>query len=318
MIAKFLSCDWGTTSFRLRLIDAATCHVLMEEKNQKGISAMYHSWQQANTSGETRFGFYLAVIDEAISELESRMSVSLSDTPLVISGMASASIGMMELPYAILPFPVDGSGPLVHILSESKEIQRPIYLVSGARDEDDIMRGEETQLIGAMQLPAPAKQLFIFPGTHSKHVTVEDTQVVSVKTYMTGEVFDLLSKKSVLAHSIEEGTVLETPSNKHAFEKGVRDSMDGDLLHHAFHVRTNDLFSVFSKLENYFYLSGLLIGSELNRLNKNDYHQVTLVSNKEMYELYSTAFKIAGADNVRHCDANEALTRGQLLILKHT
>ncbi|MBV9987915.1 MAG: 2-dehydro-3-deoxygalactonokinase [Chitinophagaceae bacterium] len=312
---KFLSCDWGTSSFRLRLVNAHTAHVVRGEKNQKGIAAIYTLWKQANANIETRLSFYLSVINEAISEFENKLGISLDDVPLVISGMASASIGMMELPYAMLPFPVDGSGPVVQIINRNEEIARPIYIVSGARSENDVMRGEETQLVGAIQSPSREKQLFIFPGTHSKHVTVENNQAVSIKTYMTGEIFELLAEKSVLAHSIEEATGLEHTSNQNAFEKGVRHSMEHDLLHHAFLVRTNDLFSLATKQENHYYLSGLLIGSELNRLNNSDYPIITLVSDKKLHELYAIALKIKGFDNVQYYDAAEALVRGQLLIL---
>lgn len=312
---KFLACDWGTSSFRLTLVDAATCTVLAEEKNQEGISATFNLWKQSNTNVDTRLAFYLTVISEAVRKLEKKMAVSLDHTPVVISGMASASIGMIELPYARMPFSLDGTGLVVHTLPAVADFQHPVFMISGARDENDVMRGEETQLIGAAQVSSGEDQLYIFPGTHSKHITVKNEKVVAVKTYMTGEFFALLSRKSVLAHSIEEGQGLTISSNKLSFEKGVKDSSSPDLLHNAFLIRTNDLFKIATKQENYYYLSGLLIGTELSGLVNSDLRVITLVCNREMFDLYSVAFEIAGITNIQFCNADEAVMKGQSIIL---
>lgn len=314
---KFLACDWGTSTFRLRLVDEATCSVIAERRSQQGISDTYHRWKQTNTTPESRPGFYLTVINEAIRQFEINLSISLENIPVVISGMASASIGMIELPYARLPFSIDGAGLVVHTLPPTPDFQHPVCMISGARDENDVMRGEETQLIGASQFSSPEEQLYIFPGTHSKHITVKNGKAVAVKTYMTGEFFELLSKKSILSHSIEEGQGLDISSNKLSFEKGIEVGLQSDLLHHAFLVRTNDLFSAASKQENYYYLSGLLIGAELSRLTKGNFPFIALVSNQAMFDLYSLALQISGINNIQFCNADEAIIKGQHAILQN-
>ncbi len=82
-----------------------------------------------------------------------------------------------------------------------------------------------------------AEQLYIFPGTHSKHIIVKDGAVVAFTTYMTGEFFALLSKQSILHTSVEKHTD-SAPSA--SFMNGVEDATKGNLLHLAFMVRTND------------------------------------------------------------------------------
>ncbi|MES2373224.1 MAG: 2-dehydro-3-deoxygalactonokinase [Bacteroidota bacterium] len=313
---KFLACDWGTTHFRLRLVDGNTCIVLAEEKNQKGISETYSLWRQTNTRIETRPAFYLSIINEAIRKFEKEIGLSLDHIPVVISGMASASIGMLELPYARLPFLIDGSGLVVQTVSSTSDFQHPVFMISGARDENDVMRGEETQLIGASQFSSAEEQLYIFPGTHSKHIKVKNRSAFTVKTYMTGEFFELLSKKSILSHSIEEDKDLEELSNKLSFEKGVASGLSSDLLHNAFLVRTNDLFKTATKQENYYFLSGLLIGTELSGLRNGDFPLITLVSNEAMFDLYSLALQIAGINNIQFCNADEAIIKGQSIILR--
>ncbi|MES2328649.1 MAG: 2-dehydro-3-deoxygalactonokinase [Bacteroidota bacterium] len=312
---RFLSCDWGTTTFRLRLIDAVDCAVIAEERNRQGIADTYAAWKQTNSAIETRPAFYLSIIDNAINKIETKLNTSLVEIPLVISGMASANIGMIELPYAMLPFSIDGSGLVVHNLPATKDFAHNSFIISGARDTEDVMRGEETQLVGVAAIASQEKQLFIFPGTHSKHIIVKNKQAISVKTYMSGEFFELLSKKSVLALSIEQGDDSEAPLNKQAFEKGVKDSLLSDLLHHSFLVRTNDLFHSCTKQENYYYLSGLLIGTELNKLTDTDFDHITVVANEALSNSYSLVFAILNIKNTSFVNVDEAIVKGQQIIL---
>src|SRR5450432_1404958 len=123
--------------------------------------------------------------------------------------MASSTLGMVELPYKELPFLADGSDLRVETIYANGLFHHDVLLISGARTGDDVMRGEETQLVGcalgAGYATQAGEQVFIFPGTHSKHVVVREGRVIAFKTYMTGEFFELLSKKSILAGDVEAG-----------------------------------------------------------------------------------------------------------------
>ncbi len=125
------------------------------------------------------------------------------------------------------------------------------------------MRGEETQLIGCME---QGDGWYVFPGTHSKHILVNNNEIVDFSTYMTGEFFGLLSEMSLLGGSVEKNEDLNEARNMGSFERGVQHAAGANLLHAAFRVRTNDLFGKLSAKENYHYLSGLLIGTELQDL----------------------------------------------------
>jgi 2-dehydro-3-deoxygalactonokinase len=179
------------------------------------------------------------------------------------------------------------------------------------------MRGEETQLAGCVH-PDDEERLFIFPGTHSKHVLVKNGWITDIKTYMTGEFFDILSKKSVLAVSVEEGDGLRNYKNNKSFEKGVADSTGSNLLHIAFWVRTNDLFDKLTKQENYYYLSGLLIGTELAEITGVMNKKITLVISEGMKQFYTTALKVQeiqeGKSSFAIENADMALIKGQLNI----
>ena len=175
------------------------------------------------------------------------------------------------------------------------------------------MRGEETQLVGCLDEDIVKEQLFVFPGTHSKHVIVKDRIVVDFKTHMTGEFFELLSKKSILSSNVEGGDLSE-PSLE-SFKKGVKESLVSELLHSSFLVRTNHLFHKLSKQENYFYLSGLMIGAELKEAAKN-YKDIILISDQPLSKLYETAFEILKEKNsfLKVKNASEAILNGQVKI----
>ncbi len=105
----FISCDWGTSTFRIRLVDASSQTILGEVKSNQGIAETHELWKQSQQDEEKRFSFYLSFIQHQLERLQEQVTVSLLDLPLIVSGMASSSIGMVKLPYKELPFAIDGS-----------------------------------------------------------------------------------------------------------------------------------------------------------------------------------------------------------------
>lgn len=314
---NFLSCDWGTTAFRLRLIDAVNCKVVQEEHTQQGIAATFQQWKETGKSEEGRLFFYLNIINEHIKTIEKKTGTSLDEVPLIISGMASSTIGMADLPYKDIPFSIDGSDLIMHTMPASIGFKHSVTLISGARTEDDVMRGEETKLIGCtVDVSDKSNHLFIFPGTHPKHVHVENDKVTAFKTYMTGEFFDLLSTKSILSVSVAEGEGFENPNNVEAFKKGVKDTFASNILHTCFFVRTNNVFNKLTKHENYYYLSGLLIGSELKDVKNLTNSKITIVGNEAITQYYTTALHTIGLPLIETQGADEALIKGQLKIFQ--
>ncbi|WP_065814187.1 2-dehydro-3-deoxygalactonokinase [Hymenobacter sp. DG25B] len=295
----FFSCDWGTSSFRLLLVERHTLTVLAQVSSREGNAAIDKSWQQAKQPPAQRLDFYLGVLQPHLQKLEVIMKMSLKGVPIVISGMASSTIGMAELPYKPLPFATDGTNLQTKYLPPTARFEQPILLISGVKSEDDVMRGEETQLVGCALENTPQLQLFLHPGTHTKHVQVQHGRAVSLTTYMTGEVFSLLSKESILAASVEEGGQLEEGNNQQWFAKGIQDSQQANLLHNAFLVRTQDLFRKATRQENYFYLSGLVIGSECQDLVRNLPARIVLAGKPVLVAHYSAALHVLGiADKV--------------------
>ena len=314
---KFISCDWGLSSFRLRVVDTADLKIIAEERSDIGVAKTFELWRQQNADEPQRLAFYLDVIRQAVKVMEKRGGLHFAGLPLIISGMASSSIGMINLSYKTFPFAANGSDLITHLLKDDHEFFEKIIIVSGVATDDDVVRGEETQLVGSF-LPTDKNQVFVFPGTHSKHIFTSDNHAVKVNTYMTGEFFELLSKVSVLSVSVAKESELQHNENRHSFEMGVRDSAGSNLLQNCFKVRTNDLFNKFSKTENYYYLSGLLIGTELMQLVQSGGSNVTLVADHLLGPLYETAFKAMNQNKseLQIKNADDSLVAGQFQILK--
>ncbi len=205
----FLSCDWGTSTFRLRWVTGLECRVVREIREQVGIKALYEEALRigAKTEG-ARAEVFTRFLHQKLAELGANQEFSGSGLPLVISGMASSSVGWRELPYAPTPFPLDGSG----LRSEEVTWSKPdwigtTHLISGLAHQHDMMRGEETEIIGLMAGPSLAamreRALLILPGTHSKHVWIDDQSVVDFRTFMTGELFEVLGRHSLLRASVD-------------------------------------------------------------------------------------------------------------------
>ncbi|WP_216690089.1 2-dehydro-3-deoxygalactonokinase [Hymenobacter siberiensis] len=318
-ITTFLSCDWGTTSFRLRLVERETRKILAGASSKEGNAATAGRWQQAGQPPEQRVAFYLTIVRRHIQQMAAAAQTTLAGVPVVISGMASSTIGMAELPYKPLPFAVDGSDLLTQTIAPTVDFPHPVLLISGVRSADDVMRGEEVQLVGCGFENTPEEQLFLHPGTHAKHVTVQHGQATALKTYMTGELFALLATQSILAASVEAEGMLAEGRHQQWFARGVLEGQQVNLLHNAFMVRTNDLFSQNSKSENYFYLSGLLIGSECHELLAHRPARIVLAGEPVLVDLYGAALRVLGIAHkcpVTTKTAEEVTLNGQLAVLK--
>lgn len=306
----FLSCDWGTSSFRLRLIQVADLKIIGEEKTDRGIAEIFNLWKQTGAGESERFKFYQSYITEQIEALHEKVSISLDKVPVVLSGMSSSTIGMLDLAYKELPFLLDGSDLKTETIQG--EGANPFIIISGVRTADDVIRGEETKVVGCSRIldQTHPEKLLILPGTHSKHILIKDGKAVGFKTYMTGEFFDLLSNQSILSSSIEKGGDFKEQANQESFKKGVQNSLTNSLLHACFMVRTNQIFDKLLKQQNFFYLSGLLIGTELKE-ELTCKAPVYLVSGSKFNIYYTLACDVLAIPVVKQIDGDTALIEGQ-------
>lgn len=303
-MTSFFSCDWGTTTFRLRRVKAATGDVMDERREAFGAKLLFSSFAPGDTTArEEAFANFLR---EQLCRMAGNDMASLDGASVIISGMASASIGWRELPYSHVPVDLDGS----NLTQDSFELdlgdnrRMRIHLISGVRAENDMMRGEETEILGLFfggrQARIAEDGMAVLPGTHSKHVRLRNRQITAFRTYMTGELFDVLSAHSLLRASVQptdgapSSTLLE-PAAHEAFVAGVRASSVSGLAGSLFQTRVRTVLQNVPPTVNRWFLSGLLIGSELVDLRAQQLNVPVLLAAAEPLHLaYRAAFEVLG------------------------
>jgi len=252
-VPRSIGIDWGTSSLRASLFDGAG----------RVLETRVRPWGIRSLPAE---GF-----DAALSDLLSGWPLC----PTCASGMVGSRQGWHEVPYVDAPANADA---LIRGLFQVRAANgRDVSIIPGVRDSagPDVMRGEETQVIGALvQHPELAiSSQMILPGTHSKWVDVADGYIVRFTTVMTGEIYALLHEHSIL------GTATRTTTDAslgEAFDEGVRAaraSGNAGVLTRLFSARALMLEGRLDENKVSDYLSGLLIGEEWRSMLASDWLQ---------------------------------------------
>jgi len=246
--SSFIGIDWGTTHRRASLLGA----------NGEQL-AQQHDAQGALASAG-RFG-------AALDELLAAWPDLAVDTPVVMAGMVGSALGWQEVPY------LDAAEPLRELPAHAVPVQgaaagRDWRLVPGLRwrgerGQVDVMRGEETQLLGALQLLGPEADdgCYVLPGTHSKWVQLQGGRIRSLRTCMSGELFALLRQQGTLSAAMQAAPADAEPDPQ-AFAAGVADAAEGVLSHTLFGARARVVTGAMPAAAAAAYVSGLLIGAE--------------------------------------------------------
>jgi 2-dehydro-3-deoxygalactonokinase len=285
-VKQLVGLDWGTSSLRAALLDGEG-QVLEERSLPRGILTV-------------AAGDFPAVFDEACGDW-----MRGGNTLALIAGMAGSRQGWIEAPYCPCPAGfADIAGRLAWV-----EPAR-IAIVPGLSCEQhgvpDVMRGEETQVIGALQLLRVERGLFVLPGTHSKWVRVAGGRIQVFSTFMTGEFYALLRQHSILARTLAEG---DGELDTQAFLRGMKHALQsGNLLHAAFSARTLSLFDRLPAAAAPSYLSGLVIGEELRSQQLAVAGPVVIVGAPALAQRYELALQALGVP--ARAAGSEATWRG--------
>jgi 2-dehydro-3-deoxygalactonokinase len=281
--------DWGTSRIRLWVV-ARDGAVLGESRGEEGMRRCLE------------YGFARA--------LATRLAAAggRAGLPVMICGMAGARGAWREAPY------LDTPTALARISREAapvEDAEGDVRILPGVAQRDpaapNVMRGEETQLLGAVGAGDDA--VVCLPGTHCKWVEVRDGAIRRFSTFMTGETFEALTRHTILAQSAGSASFA---ADHPAFARAVAASLadPAGALARAFEVRAAQLLGFESADDGAAHLSGLLIGAEVGaarRLHANA--RVTLVASGAIAGLYQAALEVSGAE-VRPVDADEAARRG--------
>eukprot|EP00036_Acanthoecidae_sp_10tr_P010579 CAMPEP_0182926006 /NCGR_PEP_ID=MMETSP0105_2-20130417/10776_1 /TAXON_ID=81532 ORGANISM="Acanthoeca-like sp., Strain 10tr" /NCGR_SAMPLE_ID=MMETSP0105_2 /ASSEMBLY_ACC=CAM_ASM_000205 /LENGTH=430 /DNA_ID=CAMNT_0025063877 /DNA_START=15 /DNA_END=1307 /DNA_ORIENTATION=- len=289
---RIVAVDWGTSSFRAWLLSARG-RPLAFTRSDGGMSKM------ARETAELTAAAY----EEHLQAKVGAWIEAYPHLPVMVCGMAGANKGWIEAPYATCPVSVASVAPQLVPVPNSMEWK--IHLIPGltctaeptevAPSERDVMRGEETMILGLMTQTRLTDGVICMPGTHSKWVVVKDGLVQSFRTFMTGEIFRLMSRNSILRHSVDgEGFADQDEAAKAGFLDGVRrgHAAPQELTHALFAVRTRSLDGESAGVLRG-YLSGLLIGAELAGTEIPE--TVHLVASGDTADKYTAAIEACGA-----------------------
>jgi 2-dehydro-3-deoxygalactonokinase len=290
---QFAAIDWGTSSFRLWLIGEHD-RVLAESRSEEGMTAA------------REIGF------RKVLETHLDKAGAPAGLPVVICGMAGAKQGWQEAGYIDVPARLsDIPDRAIRVEGEDRDIRILPGLAQRDPNAADVIRGEETQLLGGTQRMKHSDCLVAMPGTHSKWVRVVRGEVLGFATFMTGEFFAALAQHTILTHAVKDSSGFD--GAEPAFINAVHAAYKEPELvsNRLFSIRARSLLFSATSVEAEASLSGMMIGLELAGALKSapkDTPVVLVVSGK-LRGLYEAAFHRIGLQ-FSTVDADEAVRSG--------
>jgi 2-dehydro-3-deoxygalactonokinase len=240
-----------------------------------------------------------------------------SSVPVMIAGMVGSRLGWVEAPYVAAPAPL--SDLAQHLVKAGHVAESDCWIVPGVSLDDaaqpEVMRGEESQILGALLSLRQPEGLFLLPGTHSKWARVAGDRLVEFRTYITGEMFNLLRHSGTLAQLMTGDAEDEA-----AFARGVRAAGCGtELLNRVFSARSLTLFGRLEGRELPSYLSGLLIATEMRHAlaiwAEPARAGVTCIGSQAMLARYGACARLLGLA-LRGIDSKDVLPAALLWIAR--
>lgn len=270
--------DWGTSSLRAFLI-GPNGEVLDKVSSPEGIM---------HVEGRN----FEAVFEKLIGGWN-----GAGELPVLASGMITSRNGWVETPYEKVPLDAEGLARALvpHRTARGVDLRFITGVTTDHPAGPDVMRGEETQIIGASSL-GMSDGTFVMPGTHSKWIRVSGGKIEDYATYMTGEIYAALKGHTILGTLMEDG-----PFDAEGFELGVNAGLENgsSLLHDLFHVRTLPLMGHIKGTQVADYMSGILIGAEIKAARDRDdaADLVTIVGRNDLTDRYTVALDLAGIES---------------------
>lgn len=272
----WVAVDWGTSNLRVWIM-GDTERPIAQVQSDRGMGSLQKS-----------------EFEPALLSLISDYLPDGIQTPVVCCGMVGARQGWVEAEYKAIPCAPPGALAATQVAAQDPRIA--VYLLPGVMQKKpaDVMRGEETQIAGLLRKIPDFDGIVCLPGTHTKWTHISAGEIVSFRTFMTGEMFALLSKQSVLRHSV---TTSDWDST--VFDSAVQDAMTSPhtVATDLFGIRARDLLAGVPAGASRARLSGLLIGLELAGARPYWLGQnVAIIGADANADLYRSALSSVGAE----------------------
>lgn len=290
-----ISVDWGTSSLRGFLL-ADNGEVIDSIEQPKGIMKI---------EDRDFASFFKNTFKQWLN----------NNLPILLSGMIGSDQGWSLAPQLPVPIKLETIAASLHPVSDT---EHKIYIVSGlsyvnSDGYHDLIRGEETQIFGAMEELQTPDSIMCLPGTHSKWVSIQGSSIADFHTSFTGEAFATLIDHTILGRLMESTLKVDD-----FFLLGLKRAQNkGGLLHHLFSVRSQGVCGKIPKSGLQQYLAGILIGHEI--IGMNDFYpdcdQITVIGSSNISELYVKALSFFKIDSVV-IDGTRAAYQGQLQLAR--
>ncbi len=282
--AAFIAGDWGTTHLRLYLCDRQG--TVLERKTGNGVGSV-----RGNVEG-------------AFSGLVEDWESGRGKLPAVLCGMVGSTIGWREVPYVACPARPDSiAGKSLRFESGGRMIAiAPGLFCKNRLQAPDMMRGEETQILGALRADsslAAGRHLLCMPGTHTKWVSLKNGTVEQFQTALAGELFDILRRYSILVNADSVAEIAGGGAFAEAIDR-TRMFPDAELVHLLFEVRSRQLRGELKREDAVAYLSGLIIGQDVSGAKRlfqaelPDAGQVVVIGSSKLGEIYAQSLTAHG------------------------
>lgn len=286
---SWIAVDWGTSHLRLWLMDDQN-KILQHITSDRGM-------------GSLRPDQFEATLVDLVGEV----LPAQGRIPVICCGMAGSRQGWSEAPYGKVPCAPPSIDQATRVKTDDPRLQ--VFILPGIKQlpAADVMRGEETQIAGFLAGSPDFDGVICLPGTHCKWVHISAGEVVSFRTFMTGELFALICNNSVLRHSVgEDGWDAE------AFEAAVSDAISrpSAVSGNLFSIRAESLLCDLDSAAARSRISGLLIGIELAAARPYWLGQdVVIVGESGIANAYGSALAQQGA-MVRNVTAENMTLNG--------
>lgn len=281
MTDEFIAVDWGTTNRRCYVVDPDRT-VIEVARDDRGI---------------------LAIARDSFANEAAVIRTRHGGRPLLMAGMVGSDRGWLEVPYVECPAGIEDVARATAWI-----VPRQIAIVPGVSDtaagRADVMRGEEVQLLGAVAAGlVPADALLCQPGTHCKWSRMEAGRIAGFTTTLTGELFALLAKHSLLAPQLADPVAADAH-----FFAGVEQARQGDILASLFSVRAAAALGEDAGPGASF-VSGLLIGADVAARAGVAGGEVYVLAEPTLSDLYCLAIDVCGG-TAKSVDGREAFVTG--------
>jgi len=263
MSGDYIAIDWGSSHLRAWLYRSGQC--------ADSLQLPYGVSRLVDQTARDVFGLYIQPW---------RGNDAL---PVVMAGMVGSDAGWQTVPYLACPVSLQA------LSAQLFEVAPQVWIVPGLNTPHNVMRGEETQLLGAMQLIPDT--CYVLPGTHSKWVQVAEGAVSGFTTAMTGELHHLLMQYSLIGRGLPP-----QQDDSQAFQAGLRRGLESPaLVNRLFEARARRVLGEVAPGSVSDWLSGLLIGAEVMAMcSELSVSKVTLVGNESLCRRYWLACEQAG------------------------